>query len=459
MSGVGNSVLLYERGYFVDMRLTRSKKGREIIGIKGREILDSRGNPTVEVEVELRCGVGSISRVPSGASTGRHECVEVRDGDGGRYGGKGVLKAVNHINGLIGEELMGMDILEQGEIDKKLCELDGTVDKSGLGANSLLGVSLGCCGAGAEYMEVPVWRYIGGLIGGELPVPMVNILNGGKHGGNGVEVQEYMIIPMERKSIREEVRVMVEIFQSLKGILKGRGYGIGVGDEGGYAPFLSRNEEGLELIMEAIGRAGYKPGEEVGIGLDVASSEFYDKGKKKYIFKVKSREGLEGEELEGEELEGEELEGRELIDIYEDWTKRYPIISIEDGMGEDDWEGWIELTGRIGSEVQLVGDDIFVTNKERLREGIQKGVGNAILIKVNQIGTLTETIEVLEYARSKGYRSIISHRSGETEDTMIADLSVGLRAGQIKTGSVSRGERTSKYNRLFRIEEELGRID
>lgn len=412
-----------------------------ISDVHAREILDSRGNPTVEVEVYLESGLIGRACVPSGASTGEHEAVELRDGDPARYLGKGVMKAVNHVNEVIAEELLEMDVLEQVLIDQKLIELDGTDNKSHLGANAILGVSLACCQAAAQFLELPLYRYIGGVNAKQLPVPMANILNGGAHADNNVDFQEFMVMPVGASSFREGLRMITEIFHGLKKILKDKGYNTSVGDEGGFAPSLKSNEEAVELILTAIGKAGFKAGEDIYLALDPASSEFYDNNKKKYVFKKSDKR---------------ELSSEEMASYWANWVKNYPIISIEDGMAEDDWHGWKILTEKIGSRVQLVGDDLFVTNTKRLKEGIEKGVCNSILIKVNQIGTLTETIDAVEMAKKAGYTTIISHRSGETEDSIIADIAVGLNAGQIKTGSLSRSDRVAKYNQLLRIEEGLG---
>ncbi len=421
-----------------------------ITNVIARQILDSRGNPTVEVDVLTESSFGRAA-VPSGASTGIHEAVELRDGDAGVYLGKGVLKAVENVNTIINDALEGMLVTEQTEIDNLLLSLDGTPNKSNLGANALLGVSLACAKAAAEYSGLPLFRYIGGTLAKTLPVPMMNVLNGGAHADNNVDFQEFMIMPIGFSSYSDALRCGAEIFHALKALLKSKGLSTAVGDEGGFAPDLASNEEAIELVIEAVAKAGYRTGSPAGAGglgdaqvmiaLDPASSEFYDADKKKYIFKKSS---------------GQELDSAEMAAYWENWAAKYPIISIEDGMAEDDWEGWKMLTDKIGSHVQLVGDDLFVTNSIRLAEGIDRKVGNSILIKVNQIGTLTETLEAIDLAKRNGYTSVISHRSGETEDSTIAQIAVATNAGQIKTGSMSRSDRMAKYNELLRIEEELG---
>lgn len=413
----------------------------KIKNIKGREVLDSRGNPTVEVDVVLENGIMGRAIVPSGASTGEREALELRDG-GSRYMGKGVLKAVENVNGPLKDLVVGMDVESQKEIDYAMIELDGTDTKSRLGANAILGVSMAVLKACANNASKPLYKYVCEKFGNgkmSLPIPMMNIINGGAHADNKVDFQEFMIIP-QRDSIKERVRVGAEVFHTLKKVLNERGLATGVGDEGGFAPDLDSNTEGFELIVEAIKRAGYEPGVDVSLGIDVAASEFYDKELGKYKFKWST---------------GEEFSTDELINYYEELINKYPIISIEDPIDENDWEGFTKITEKLGSKVQLVGDDLFVTNKKCLQMGIDKRAGNAILLKVNQIGTITETLETIELARSNNYKTILSHRSGETEDTTIADLSVGLDLGQIKTGSMSRTDRICKYNQLIRIEEEL----
>jgi enolase len=406
--------------------------------INAREILDSRGNPTVEAEVTLIGGETGRAAVPSGASTGEHEAVELRDGDKKRYGGKGVLKAVSNINDIIARELEGMDALDQIEIDEALIALDGTRTKSKLGANALLAVSLATARAAATYQEIPLYRYLGGANARTLPVPLMNILNGGAHADNNVDFQEFMVVPVGAREFHEGLRMGAEIFHALKSVLKKRGYATGVGDEGGFAPNLKSNEEAIETILEAINQAGYKAGQDVMLALDPAASEFYESGS--YVFKKSDKRRLSSDET---------------VAFWKSWAEQYPIISIEDGMAENDWDGWKTLTDEIGRRVQLVGDDLFVTNTEFLKKGIELGVANSILIKVNQIGTLTETLDCIELARTHGRTAVISHRSGETEDTFIADLAVATNAGQIKTGSASRTDRIAKYNQLLRIEEDL----
>lgn len=412
-----------------------------ITEIKAREILDSRGNPTIEVDVELESGAVGRAAVPSGASTGEHEAVELRDNDKKRYLGKGVLKAVSNVNEIIADALIDMDAHNQVEIDKTLIQLDGTRNKGNLGANAILGVSIACAKAVANALDMPFYRYIGGVNSCELPVPMMNIINGGSHADSNVDMQEFMVMPVGASSFREGLKMGVEIFHALKSVLKGKGYATSVGDEGGFAPNLRSNEEPLELIMTAIEKAGFKPGSDIMIALDPAASEFYDKKKKKYIFSKSDKS---------------EKTSEEMVEFYENLIKKYPIISIEDGHAEDDWQGFKLMMERVGSKVQIVGDDLFVTNTERLSRGIKEKAANSILIKLNQIGTLTETIRAVEMAKKAGYTAVISHRSGETEDTTIADLVVGLNTGQIKTGSASRSDRIAKYNQLLRIEEELG---
>ena len=412
----------------------------EIIYLTAREILDSRGNPTIEVEMQLDSGAFGRAAVPSGASTGEYEAHELRDGDDKRYKGKGVLKAVSNVNDLIAPEIIGYDAIDQTLIDKMLLEIDGSKNKKNLGANALLGVSLACARAAANEIGIPLYRYIGGTNSCLLPVPMANVLNGGKHADNNVDLQEFMIMPLGARNIREAVRIIAEIFQTLKVILKKEGYNTGVGDEGGFAPNLKSNEDALKILVQAIAQAGYEPGEDVYIALDPASSEFYEKGK--YLLKA----------------ENAQLNSREMVGYYENLVDNYPIISIEDGLAEDDWEGWNLMTKRLGKKIQIVGDDLFVTNVNRLKQGIFQNSANSILIKLNQIGTLTETLETIETAKKAGFTNVISHRSGETCDTFIADLAVAVNAGQIKTGSVCRSERIAKYNQLIRIEEELGDV-
>lgn len=412
-----------------------------IDNIVAREILDSRGNPTVEVDVYLDSGAFGRAAVPSGASTGEHEAVELRDGDKARYLGKGVQKAVKNVNEIICNELLDMDALEQVEIDRTMIELDGTENKGKLGANAILGVSLAVAKAAADELGIPLYRYIGGTNAKTLPVPMANILNGGAHSSAPIDFQEYMVMPVGSSSFKEGIRCVAEVFHNLKNILHDKGLSTTVGDEGGFAPDLKDNEEPLKVIMQAIEKAGYKPGEDVCIAMDPASSEFYDKDKKKYVFKKSDKR---------------ELSSAEMVDFYAHLVNNYPIISIEDATAEDDWEGWKILTEKLGKKVQLVGDDLFVTNVKRLQMGLDKGVANSILIKVNQIGSLTETLDSIELAKTHNYTSVVSHRSGETEDTTIADIVVATNAGQIKTGSASRSDRIAKYNQLLRIEEELG---
>ena len=406
--------------------------------IHAREILDSRGNPTVEVEVVLESGGFGRAAVPSGASTGTREAVELRDGDGKRYGGKGVRRAVTNVIEVIAPELDGMEATEQAAVDRALLELDGTPNKSALGANALLGVSLAVARAAADESGLSLYQYLGGAGARLLPVPLMNILNGGVHADNGLDIQEFMLVPAGAQNFSEALRMGAEVFHALKGLLRDKGLSTGVGDEGGFAPALGSNTAPLDLLMQAIERAGYRPGEDALIALDPAASEFFHGGR--YRFRA----------------EGKERTPEEMIAFYESLLDRYPLCSIEDGLAEQDWDGWVALTRRLGSRIQLVGDDIFVTNPTILAEGIKKGVANAILIKVNQIGTLTETLEAVELAKRAGYGTVISHRSGETDDAFIADLAVAVNAGQIKTGSLARGERTAKYNQLLRIEEELG---
>jgi enolase 1/2/3 len=410
-----------------------------ITGIKAREILDSRGNPTVEAEVTLECGVTGRAAVPSGASTGEHEAVELRDGEKGRYLGKGVRTAVKNVNEQIAAELQGLDALRQADVDRRMIQLDGTANKGKLGANAILAVSLATARAAADALGLPLYRYLGGVNARLLPVPMMNILNGGSHADNNVDLQEFMVMPVGASRFSDSLKIGVEIFHNLKKVLSKKGYNTAVGDEGGFAPNLKSNEEALEVILEATQQAGFTPGKDVFIALDPASSEFFEDGK--YVFK-KSDKSVKTSE--------------QMVEFYSNWVRQYPIISIEDGLAENDWEGWALLTKALGSKIQLVGDDLFVTNTERLRKGIDAGVGNSILVKVNQIGTLTETIEAIELAKINRYTAVVSHRSGETEDTFISDLVVGLNTGQIKTGSASRTDRIAKYNQLLRIEEELG---
>ncbi len=410
----------------------------EIIDVYARQILDSRAFPTVEVEVVLEDGTVGVAAVPSGASTGQFEAVELRDGDKSLYNGKGVLKAVDNVNNIIAEELIGMNIFDQVAIDKTMIELDGTHNKEKLGANATLGVSLACAKAAANYLGLGLYQYIGGVNAKVLPVPMMNILNGGKHADNNVDLQEFMVMPAGATSFSEALRMGAEVYHALKGILKAKGLGTGVGDEGGFAPDLSSNEEAIKVIIEAIEKAGYVPGKDAFIALDPASSEFFEDGKY----------NLAGE--------GRMLTPHEMADYYVELCEKYPIISIEDGMAEEDWEGWKYLTDKIGKKIQLVGDDLYVTNTSRLGMGIERETANSILIKLNQIGTLTETLNAIEMAARAGYTAVVSHRSGETEDTTIADLVVATNAGQIKTGAPARSERVAKYNQLLRIEEELG---
>ncbi|HKO35850.1 MAG TPA: phosphopyruvate hydratase [Pyrinomonadaceae bacterium] len=411
----------------------------QIDRIHAREILDSRGNPTLETDVILVSGARGRAAVPSGASTGEHEAVELRDGDPKRYLGKGVLTAVRNVNEVIASELKGMDVLDQREIDRQLIELDGTPNKSKLGANALLAVSMASARAAANFRQLPLYRHIGGDAANTLPVPMMNIINGGAHADNNVDFQEFMIVPVGADTFSQALRTGAEIFHTLKSVLKKKGYATSVGDEGGFAPNLKSNEEAIETILEAIAQAGYKAGGDVLLALDPASSEFYDGSA--YVFK---------------KSDGRKLSSEQMVSFWSDWASKYPIISIEDGMAENDWDGWKALTEAIGDRVQLVGDDLFVTNTKFLQKGIDLGVANSILIKVNQIGTLTETLNCIELAKSNGRTAVISHRSGETEDSFIADLAVATNAGQIKTGSLSRSDRIAKYNQLLRIEEELG---
>ncbi len=413
-------------------------KMSEIFDVYAREILDSRGNPTVEVEVELESGAFGIAQVPSGASTGVHEAIELRDDDPKRYLGKGVLKAVENVNEIIAPEIIGYDATDQLTIDKLLIELDGTPNKSRLGANAILGVSLATAKAAADFFGLPLYSYIGGVNAKELPVPMMNILNGGKHADSGVDLQEFMIVPAGGANFKESLRMGAETFHTLKKVLKEKGYNVSVGDEGGFAPNLKSSEEAIQLIVEAIKKAGYGPGKDIFIALDPAASELYQDGK--YVL---SREGTV-------------RSSDEMIDYYAELVNKYPIISIEDGLAEDDWEGWQKLTQKLGHKIQIVGDDLYVTDKKRLIRGIELKASNSILIKLNQIGTLTETLDTIETAKRAGFTSVISHRSGETEDTTIADLAVATNIGQIKTGSLCRTERIAKYNQLMRIEEQLG---
>lgn len=414
-----------------------------IIDVYAREVMDSRGNPTIEVEVTTDSGAFGRAIVPSGASTGEREALELRDGDKGRFLGKGVLQAVDNVNDVIADAVIGMDVREQNLIDQLMIELDGTADKSKLGANAILGVSMAAAYAAADYYGMPLYKYLGGFNAKALPVPMMNVINGGSHADSSVDFQEYMIMPVGAKSLKEAVRMGAEVFHALKKVLKGKGHITAVGDEGGFAPNLGSNEEPLEVIMEAIKAAGYKPGEEIALAMDVAASEFYDVDKNLYVWKKSG---------------GAEKTTDEMIDFYEELIKKYPIVSLEDGLGERDWDGWKKLTDRLGAKIQIVGDDLFVTNPSILQEGIDRGIANSILIKVNQIGTLTETFDAMEMARKAGYTSVVSHRSGETEDVTIADIAVAFNAGQIKTGSLSRTDRLAKYNQLIRIEDDLGDV-
>ena len=411
----------------------------EIVEVYGREILDSRGNPTVEVEVWLDCDVMGRAAVPSGASTGVHEALELRDGDKGRYGGKGVLKAVDNVNEEIADALLGMDALDQVAVDEAMIDLDGTPNKSKLGANAMLGASLAVARAAAEAVEMPLYRYLGGVPAKLLPVPMMNIMNGGAHANwQGTDLQEFMIAPVGAPDFAEAVRWGAETYHALKGVLKSKGFSTGVGDEGGFAPTLKTNADAIELIIQAIEKAGYKPGEDIGIALDPASSGFYEDGH--YNLRT----------------EGRKVTSQQMVEMYADWVKKYPIVSIEDGLAEDDWDGWKLLTKTLGSKIQLVGDDLFVTNVERIARGITEKAANSVLIKLNQIGTLTETINAIQMAFKAGWTAMVSHRSGETVDSFISDLTVAMGTGQLKTGAPCRSERVEKYNQLMRIEEELG---
>ncbi len=412
-----------------------------IAKIQAREILDSRGNPTIEVDVYTDSGHIGRAAVPSGASTGAHEAAEVRDGDKKRYGGKGVLKAVANVNGALNDELLGAYVGDQNVIDRVMIDLDGTPNKSNLGANAILGVSLALAKVAASEAGIPLYRYVGGTNACVLPVPMMNILNGGAHADNKVDIQEFMVMPVGANTFAEGLRMGTEVFHALKEVLKAKKLSTNVGDEGGFAPDLKSNEDALKLVMQAIEKAGYKPGDDIMIALDAASTEFYNAEKQRYIL----------------ESTGDSLTGDDMIAMWKDWSKRYPIMSIEDGMAEDDWDGWKKLTHALGDKVQLVGDDLFVTNTTRLARGIKEGISNSILIKVNQIGTLTETLEAVEMAHRAGFTSVMSHRSGETEDSTIADLAVATNCGMIKTGSASRSDRIAKYNELLRIEEQLGK--
>ncbi|MGL5020957.1 MAG: phosphopyruvate hydratase [Mycoplasmatales bacterium] len=410
-----------------------------ILDVYAREVLDSRGNPTIEVEVMTEAGGFGRAMVPSGASTGEHEAVELRDGDKSRYLGKGVTKAVDNVNNILAEEIIGMEVTEQVAIDRTMIALDGTKNKGKLGANAILGVSIAAARAAADELDLPLYKYLGGFNAKELPVPMMNIINGGSHADNNVDIQEFMILPVSAPSFKEALRCGAEVFHALKDVLSGMGLVTSVGDEGGFAPNLTSNEEAIKVIITAIEKAGYKPGVDVMLGMDAASSEFYNKETKMY-------------DLAGE---GRSLTAQEMVDLYADWVSKYPIISIEDGLDENDWDGHKLLTDTLGSKIQLVGDDLFVTNTEILARGINEGISNSILIKVNQIGTLTETFEAIEMAQKAGFTAVVSHRSGETEDSTIADIAVATNAGQIKTGSASRTDRIAKYNQLLRIEDEL----
>lgn len=414
-----------------------------IVDVYAREVMDSRGNPTIEVEVTTESGAFGRAIVPSGASTGEREALELRDDDKTRFLGKGVLKAVDNVNDVICEALLGMDVTRQNEIDSLMIELDGTHDKSKLGANAILGVSMACARAAADFYGLPLYKYLGGFNAKELPVPMMNVINGGAHSDAKIDFQEYMIMPVGAESVKEAIRMGAETFHALKKVLKGRGQVTSVGDEGGFAPNLANNEEPLEVIVEAIKAAGYVPGKDIALAMDVAASEFYDVDAKVYRFKKST---------------GQVLSSDEMIDYYENLVNKYPIVSIEDGLGERDWDGWKRLTDRLGKRIQIVGDDLFVTNPAILKEGIEKGIANSILIKVNQIGTLTETFDAMEMAKRNGYTTVVSHRSGESEDTTIADIAVAFNAGQIKTGSMSRTDRIAKYNQLIRIEDELENV-
>jgi enolase len=413
-----------------------------ISNIYAREVLDSRGNPTIEVEVFTESGAFGRAIVPSGASTGEHEAIELRDGDKTRYLGKGVLQAVKNVNEVIAPNLIGYDVTFQTSIDKIMLELDGTKNKSKLGANAILGVSMAVARAAAEFVGLPLYLYLGGFNAKQLPTPMMNIINGGSHADNNVDFQEFMIMPVGAKSFREALRMGAEVFHNLKKVLSSKGFNTSVGDEGGFAPDLKSNEDGIKVILEAIEKAGFVPGKDIMLAMDVAASEFYNKETKLY-------------ELKGE---GKTLNAKEMVKFYEGLVEKYPIISIEDGLDENDWDGWKELTKALGKKIQLVGDDLFVTNTEKLAKGIKLGIGNSILIKVNQIGTLTETFNAIEMAKRAGYTAVVSHRSGETEDTIIAEIAVATNAGQIKTGSLSRTDRIAKYNQLLRIEEELDEV-
>jgi enolase len=430
LDGIPDHTLFQARGQYMS----------EIVDVYAREILDSRGNPTLEVEVFLESGSFGRAAVPSGASTGEREAMELRDGDTSRYLGKGVLQAVDNVNTIIAEEIIGMEADDQIGIDTKMIELDGTEFKTRLGANAILGVSLAVAKAAADEAGQPLYKYIGGANARELPLPMMNIINGGAHADNNVDIQEFMIMPAGACCFKEALRMGAEIFHALKSVLKSKGYNTAVGDEGGFAPNLKSNEEALEVIVEAVIKAGYKPGEDVLLALDVASSELFDKEKGVYTLENETKK---------------EKTREEMVDFYENLVNKYPIISIEDGMAENDWDGWKLLTERLGKRIQIVGDDLFVTNPKILKEGIQKGIANSILIKLNQIGTLTETLEAIEMAKRAGYTTVISHRSGETEDTTLADLAVAVNSGQIKTGSLCRTDRVAKYNQLLRIEDEL----
>jgi enolase len=411
----------------------------EIISVHAREILDSRGNPTIETEVTLASGITGRASVASGASTGEHEAIELRDGDKKRYLGKGVLKAVNNVVEKIAPEIVGMDCMSQRDIDKLMISLDGTENKKKLGANAILSVSMACAKAAAALLDLPLYRYIGGVMAHEIPVPMANIINGGQHADNNVDIQEFMVMPVGTKNFREGIRMIAEVFHNLKSVLKEKGYNTSVGDEGGFAPNLKSNEEAFTLIMSAIEKAGYKPGKDCAIAIDSAANSFYQNGK--YIMAAEKKP---------------EKSSEDMVKYYAGLVKKYPIVSIEDGLAEDDWDGWKVLTDTLGGKIQIVGDDIFVTNPKRLAKGIDLGIANSILIKLNQIGTLTETLDTIKLAHEAGYTTVVSHRSGETEDTSMADVAVAANCGQIKSGSVSRTERLAKYNQLIRIEEELG---